>query len=324
MPTIATTNVRKTYGDVTALDGVSLSVDRGETFGLVGTNGAGKTTLFRLLVGHETPDAGAVRVAGRPPDGGVEHREEVGFLPENAGFEPALTGREVLGYYARLRGVPAGDRDHRVRRVLATVGLVDAADRPVRGYSNGMYRRLGLATTLLTRPSVLLLDEPTAGLDPEGVAEFHDVVRRVADSAVTVVVSSHDLREVATLCDRAAVLHGGRKLTEGPVDELRAAADDRPTVRVRVPGTADRDAAHAAVAGVGGATLERAGESVVATCPRGSEGALLDALRDHLPVGGFEVRGPDLADGFRATVAAAGDEDETRDAVTDWNGGETA
>lgn len=319
--TIRVTDAHKAYGDVTALDGVSLSVERGETFGLVGTNGAGKTTLFRLLVGHETPDEGRVRVAGYAPDAGVELRRHVGFLPEDAGFEPALTGREVLAYYARLRGVPADERAHRVSRVLATVGLADVADRTVDGYSNGMYRRLGLGTTLLTRPAVLLLDEPTAGLDPEGVAAFHDVVRDVADTDITVVVSSHDLREVETLCDRAAVLHEGRKLTEGPVESLRAAAADRTTVRARLTEAVDHASAAVAVESVPEATLERTGETLVATCPRGSEGDLLDAVRESLPVEGFEVRGPDLTDAFRETVAAAGGADDSSAAES---GGETA
>ncbi|MFC7196107.1 ABC transporter ATP-binding protein [Halosimplex aquaticum] len=162
---IEVTDVTKRYGDVAAVDGVSLSVPSGASLGLVGTNGAGKTTLFRLLVGHETPDSGTVRVAGVDPTGGTHVRERVGYLPEHAGFQPALTGAEVLGYYADMRGVEAADVD----TLLSVVGLGDAGDRRVGGYSNGMNRRLGLAVALLGDPDVLLLDEPTAGLDPAGV-----------------------------------------------------------------------------------------------------------------------------------------------------------
>lgn len=310
MHTIEVEHVHKSYGPVTALDGVSLSVERGETFGLVGTNGAGKTTLFRLLVGHETPDEGAIEVAGHAPSDGVAVREHVGFVPEDAGFEPALTGREVLGYYARLRDVPADDREHRIRRVLSTVGLADAADRTVDGYSNGMSRRLALATTLLTQPDVLLLDEPTAGLDPEGVADFHDLVRRVGEADVTVVLTSHDLREVETLCDRVAVLDGGRAVAEGPVSELRARVGDRVTLTARV---ADSDDARAALDDHADVSVERAGDPLVVDCPQGEAGDVLDAVRAATAVDRFEVRQPGLTAAFRESVddgrrAAAGGE----------------
>ncbi|WP_439028679.1 ABC transporter ATP-binding protein [Haloarchaeobius sp. DT45] len=320
---IDVTNVRQTYGSVTALDGVSLSVDRGETFGLVGTNGAGKTTLFRLLVGHETPDEGAVQVAGFGADAGVERRRHVGFLPEDAGFEPRLTGREVLTYYARLRDVPADEREHRVRRVLATVGLADAADREVAGYSNGMTRRLGLGTTLLTRPDVLLLDEPTAGLDPEGVADFHDVVRSIAETDMTVVLTSHDLREVEALCDRATILRDGHEVATGPVEELRNSVAAETTVTCRLASDADPAPAVEAVAdleSVPSASVEQADDPLVVTCPRGDEGAVLDAIREAVDVAAFEVSAPEFADAFRQHVA----DDRPANEVFAENRGEAA
>ncbi|WP_435317191.1 ABC transporter ATP-binding protein [Haloarchaeobius sp. TZWSO28] len=319
---IDATNVRQTYGSVTALDGVSLSVDRGETFGLVGTNGAGKTTLFRLLVGHETPDEGEVQVAGLGADAGVERRRHVGFLPEDAGFEPRLTGREVLTYYARLRDVPADERDHQVQRVLATVGLADAADREVAGYSNGMTRRLGLGTTLLTRPDVLLLDEPTAGLDPEGVADFHDVVRSIAETDMTVVLTSHDLREVEALCDRATILRDGHEVATGPVEALRNAVATKTTVTCRLASDTDPAPAVEAVTNLDGVelTVQSPDDPLVVTCPQGDEGAVLDAIREAVDVAAFEVTGPEFADAFRQHVA----DDRPANEVFAENGGEAA
>ena len=229
---IEATDVHKRYGTVDALDGVSLSLPSGASLGLVGTNGAGKTTLFRLLVGHETPDAGAVRVAGVDPADGTAVRERVGYLPEDAGFQPALTGSEVLGYYADMRGVDAGAA--RIETLLSVVGLADAGDRRVGGYSNGMNRRLGLAVALLGDPDVLLLDEPTAGLDPTGVSAFNRVVERVREERdVTVVLSTHVLSEVEALCDRVAVLDDGRLRTVGTVEEVTRAAAEAVTVTAR-------------------------------------------------------------------------------------------
>jgi Cu-processing system ATP-binding protein len=239
------------YGDVTALDGVSLSVSHGEALGLIGTNGAGKTTLFRLLVGHESPDSGAVRVAGHDPTAGPAVREAVGYLPETSGFRDALTGREVLRLHARLRGVSASARSERVARTLATVGLAEAADRRVGDYSNGMARRLGLATALVADPAVLLLDEPTAGLDPNGVTAFDRLVGSLAERTdTTVVVCSHVLSVVERLCDRVAVLEDGVIRERGAVADLRRSvgSDGAPDADDASAGTLDdvfREAVHA-------------------------------------------------------------------------------
>ncbi|MFB6269052.1 MAG: ATP-binding cassette domain-containing protein [Halobacterium sp.] len=303
-PTIQIRDVEKSYGTVTALDGASLTVGRGETLGLVGRNGAGKTTLFKLLVGHETPDAGTVTVAGRSPADGTALRERVGYLPESAGFPPSLSGREVLSFHARVRDVPGDVRDRRVERLLATVGLADAADRAVGGYSNGMNRRLGLATALVGDPDVLLLDEPTAGLDPAGVADFHAVVDALGrETDVTVLVTSHVLPEIERLCDRVAVLEDGHIAAAGGVDDLRHAAADAVTVDATLddPGTvADRLRDHAAVADV----VVR-GNHLQVECERDAAFDVLDVLRDA-DVSSFEVTEPGLDAVFREEVAAGG------------------
>jgi len=227
MHAIETTDLTKRYGDVVALDGVDLSIPAGSAFGLLGTNGAGKSTLFKLLVGHRTPDSGTVSVAGRDvTSAGPELRKVVGYVPENAGFPPALTAREILTAHARIRGVSAAERDDRVAAALGTVGLGDAADRRVGGYSNGMNRRLALASALLARPQLLLLDEPTAGLDPLGVSEFHRIVDRLRrETDLTVVLTTHVLSEVDRLCDEVAVLHDGELLFADSVDALDERGD---------------------------------------------------------------------------------------------------
>jgi Cu-processing system ATP-binding protein len=297
-------DVRKAYGTVTALDGVSMDVARGETVGLVGRTGAGKTTLFKLLVGHETPDAGSVTVAGRAASAGPAVRERVGYLPEHAGFPPSFTGREALDFHARVRDI--GDRDRMVERVLRTVGLADAADRAVGGYSNGMNRRLGLATALVGDPAVLLLDEPTAGLDPAGVAAFHDVVESLsAETDVTVLVSSHVLPEIERLCDRVAVLDDGRVAVEGAVADLRRTAGDTTSVVATVAGDPDEVAEIVAdgVPGVAEAVADP--PSVRLSVERDAVFDALAALDDTGVVVDVEVTEPGLAAVFRDAVGAS-------------------
>ncbi|WP_459194241.1 ABC transporter ATP-binding protein [Halosimplex sp. J119] len=301
---IEVTDVTKRYGDVAALDGVSLSVPSGASLGLVGTNGAGKTTLFRLLVGHETPGSGTVRVAGVDPTGGTRVRKRVGYLPEHAGFQPALTGDEILGYYADMRGVEAADVD----TLLSVVGLSDAGDRRVGGYSNGMNRRLGLAVALLGDPDVLLLDEPTAGLDPAGVDAFNRVVERVRDEQdVTVVLSTHVLSEVEALCDRVAVLDDGTLRTVGTVDEVVRNAGETVTI------TADYadDAALAAATEALRTELPEAKLTVGATdlelvVSQSSNTEALSAVVDTDPES-VRVDEPDLETAVREAIAPGGE-----------------
>ena len=310
MYAIDATDVTKRYGDVTALDDLSLRVETGSTFGLLGTNGAGKTTLFKLLVGHVAPDAGSLEVAGRDvATEGPAVRRFVGYLPEQAGFPGSLTGREVLAFHARMRGLPTAERETRVAEVLETVGLTDAADRAVDGYSNGMNRRLGLATALLPRPRVLLLDEPTAGLDPLGVSAFHRIVRRLREEAdLTVVLSSHVLTEVEALCDSVAVLHDGRLRAVGSVAELKAATDGRPTVRVRLADGGDPGEVLAVATRHGGsvASTEAAVEFV---CERGRVPAALEALNGLEAVDGFEVTETGLDRVFESALTDERDAD---------------
>jgi Cu-processing system ATP-binding protein len=295
---ITITDVRKRYGDVVALDGPSFEVPSGSTFGVLGTNGAGKTTLFELLVGHDRPDAGRIEVGGLDVESaGHRVRERVGFLPEHGGFPPSMTGREALSVHARIRGLSG--RSERIAECLDRVGLTDAADRAVSGYSNGMGRRLGLASVLLSRPPVLVLDEPTAGLDPRGVTAFHRIVERIdRETDATVVLSSHVLSEVERLCDEVAILQNGRLRAAGPVDELRRASGDRVTVVLR---PADDRAALLETAKEYGDVTEADGALEVA-CDREAALDLVAAL-DRALVDGFEVREPGLETAFHEALA---------------------
>ncbi|WP_144921047.1 ABC transporter ATP-binding protein [Halorubrum salsamenti] len=227
---IEITDVHRRYGDVPALDGVDFTVESGDAYGLVGTNGAGKSTLFGLIAGHDRPDEGSITVGDRDVrELGWRIRESIGVLPEDPGFPPGETGRETLEFHADVRGIGASPEDaaERIAGAAATVGLADAIDRPIDGYSKGMRRRLGLAAALLANPSVLLLDEPTAGLDPNGVAALRDVLTRVREETdVTLLMATHALREAERVCDRVGVLDDGRLVAEGTPDELGADYED--------------------------------------------------------------------------------------------------
>ncbi|WP_049922370.1 ABC transporter ATP-binding protein [Halopiger djelfimassiliensis] len=313
---ITITDVRKRYGDVVALDGPSVTIPSGSTFGVLGTNGAGKTTLFELLVGHDRPDEGRIEVGGLDvQQAGHRVRERVAFLPEHAGFPPSMTGREVLDVHARIRGLEA--RTRRIDDVLETVGLGDAADRPVEGYSNGMGRRLGLAATLLPEPPVLVLDEPTAGLDPRGVTAFHEIIERIGrETDATVVLSSHVLGEVERLCDEVAILQDGQLRAVGDVDELRADAGDGVTVSLQPagdPGCESRDRLFEAVQDWG--DVADTGDAIEVVCDREIAFERLSTLESDL-VERFEVREPGLEAAFHEALADADADQKASTEVT--------
>ena len=236
-PTIELEGVAKHYGRQRAVDDVSLTVRPGECLALVGHNGAGKTTLMKLMLGLVRPTAGRVRVLGGDPVGpeAARRRLGVGFLPENVAFDAALTGREVLAFFARLKGGPSGV----CLELLARVGLADAAGRRLHTYSKGMRQRLGLAQALLGDPRVLLLDEATSGLDPALRQSFYDMVQELGRVGTTVVLSSHVLTELEARTDRVAIMNQGRLAALGTLDELRRMAGLSLRIRVAVPdGTA--------------------------------------------------------------------------------------
>jgi ABC-2 type transport system ATP-binding protein len=240
--------VKRFGGQVTAVDALDLSIRPGEIYGLLGPNGAGKTTTLRMLLGLVRPTAGLIRVLGAPP-GDPAGLSRVGSMGETA-FYPFLSGRDNLRAAARRRGVS----DARVDTVLETAGLAARGSDRVAGYSLGMKQRLGVAMALLKDPELLILDEPSNGLDPVGQLEMQRLIRDLGAGGRTILLSSHDMREVEELCGRVAVIGGGRMLFEGTPGQLRGQA--RLWVRAE---PADRAAA--VIAGLSGLEgAERAGE----------------------------------------------------------------
>jgi ABC-2 type transport system ATP-binding protein len=234
-PAIEFDDVTKTYGRTTALDRLSLRVGRGELVGLLGPNGAGKTTAIKLVLGLAHPSSGTGRVLGAPL-GDRLARSRIGYLPELFRYQPWLRAREVLTLHAELAGVARARRSAAADEALDRVGLADRADDPVSAFSKGMQQRLGLGVALLGEPELILLDEPTSALDPVGRTDVRAIVRAARDRGATVILNSHLLTEVERVCDRVVILHRGRTIASGPLDEV-VAADG---VRLRV---SDLDAA---------------------------------------------------------------------------------
>ena len=205
-------------GDVLAVDHLNLTVPNGSVFGLLGPNGAGKTTAMRMLVGLIHPTSGRVRIFGDRVKPGASILRRVGVLVESAGFVPHLSGRENLKLFWEAGGEPLSEAN--LDQAIEIADLGSAVDRKFKTYSQGMRQRLGVAQSLLGTPDLLVLDEPTNGLDPQQMREIRNVIGRVAASGTTVLVSSHLLTEVEQICDRAAVMNKGRLIATGPVSEL--------------------------------------------------------------------------------------------------------
>lgn len=205
-----------------AVDHVSLAVRPGEVFGLLGPNGSGKSTTIKLLLGLLEPTAGECAIFG-VPSGRVEARRDVGYLPEAPNFYRFLTGRELVTFYGRMCGLAGAALREGVDEVIALVGLAGAADRRVGTYSKGMLQRIGLAQALVHDPRLLILDEPTAGVDPVGSAEMAELILALKARGKTVLITSHLLGQIEDLCDRVAILDRGRLVAEGRVADLAGA-----------------------------------------------------------------------------------------------------
>lgn len=206
-------------GGVYAVKGVSLSIPQGGVYGLIGPNGSGKSTIMKALVGLLSPDAGQCRVFGKPATA-ASNRREIGFLPENPYFYKFLTGEETVRFYGRLCGLRGKELAERTRELLELVGLTEAAHRRLGGYSKGMLQRVGLAQALVQRPSLLVLDEPTAGVDPIGSRAIRDIILNLKEQGMTVFLCSHLLEQVQEICDRVGILYRGVMIAEGSMEEL--------------------------------------------------------------------------------------------------------
>lgn len=218
---IETKALTKRYGKFTAVDSLDLAVARGEVYGLLGPNGSGKTTTILMLLGLTDPSAGQVRVLGfDPARNPLSVKSRVGYLPDQVGFYNRLTARENLSYIARLNGLPRDEARRRIDESLERIGLSEAADKPVRTFSHGMRQRLGLAELLLKQPEIIIMDEPTLGLDPDAARRFLEMVRNLKHEGITILLSSHLLHQVQAICDRVGLFHRGRIRLEGSVPEL--------------------------------------------------------------------------------------------------------
>ncbi len=257
-------------GRKVAVSGLDLSVGRGEIFGLLGPNGAGKTTTLKAMIGLLRPDAGSVRLFGRPPSD-VSARARIGFLPENPYFYDYLTAPEFLDFYGRLHGFGRAERRRRVEATLERVGLDAGRSQALRKFSKGMVQRLGLAQAILHDPDLVILDEPMSGLDPIGRREVRDLILELREAGKTVFFSSHILQDAELICDRVGIVVEGRLRHLGVLDQM---VRSKPrwfevAVRGQVPSPWDREVASAS------------GEKVMVKVPDVAElGRLLAAVAE--------------------------------------------
>ena len=280
-PAIETRGLTKHYGGTVAVDGLDLRVERGEIFGLLGPNGAGKTTTILMLLGLTEPTAGRARVVGLDPArDALAVKQLVGYLPDDVGFYDDMTGRQNLRYTARLNRLDPAAADERIDRLLEEVDLSADADRPVGGYSRGMRQRLGIADALVKGPAVLVLDEPTVNIDPDGVRHILELVLHLRDEQqVAVILSSHLLSQVQRVCDRIGIFLGGRLVAMGTVDELSAQTDVWEIEVAVVETEADLAAVLGGVPGVD--RVRSDGRRWLVTATGDCRAAIVDAVDDH-------------------------------------------
>ncbi|MFM7888947.1 MAG: ATP-binding cassette domain-containing protein [Pseudanabaena sp.] len=225
-------NLKKTYGTTIAVDGISLNVTQGQIYGLLGPNGAGKTTTMRCLCTLTTPDSGLIEVAGASEPRAI--RDRIGYIAQEVALDKVLTGRELLQFQAALYHLPANKISDRIDYVLDLLKLEDYADKLSGTYSGGIKKRLDLAAGLLHQPSVLILDEPTVGLDIQSRLAIWEFLRKLRASGVTILISSHYLEEIDALADRVAIIDKGKIIAEGTSSDLKTkVGGDRITVRIR-------------------------------------------------------------------------------------------
>ncbi|MFI6291414.1 ABC transporter ATP-binding protein [Nonomuraea sp. NPDC050790] len=267
--------LRKRYRRRTAVDGVSLTVGRGEVVGLLGPNGAGKTTVIKMLLGLVRPDAGEVLLLGRPARD-PKARARVGYLPELFRYQPWLTAAEVLALHVSLAGVIVPDRER--RECLALVGLADRAGDRVGGFSKGMQQRLGLAVALVARPDLVVLDEPTSALDPIGRADVRDLLLSLKERQVAVLLNSHLIGEVERVCDRVVILDKGRVAASGTLTELLGGRE----LRLRLDGVTPQAEVRLAAAG----RVHRSGDAFTVELPTEQDPATVpDLVADLVALG---------------------------------------
>jgi len=315
---IRTRGLTKRYDDLVAVDHLDLDVHAGEIFGLLGQNGAGKTTTILMLLGLTEPSGGSARVVGLDPlRGPLDVKRRVGYMPDSVGFYSDLTGRENLRYTARLNRLPRDLAETTIDEVLDQVGLSDRADDKTDTYSRGMLQRLGIADALVKDPDVLILDEPTTAIDPLGVSEVLDLLRRlVRERGMAILLSSHLLNQVQSVCDRIGIFAAGRLIGQGTMEQLAARfGDGRREIEVGLDLPEGADDSHArdvlgAVPGV--ASVDdgpRPGDPWTLTVAPGNDpiavrsGVLAVVAAEGLPLASIRAVMPSLEDVYRRAVA---------------------
>lgn len=292
--------VSQRYGSMTVLHDLHLCLGEGEVLGLFGHNGAGKTTSMKLILGLLAPSAGQVRVLGRAPDD-PQVRRQLGYLPENVTFYPQLSGRETLRHFARLKGAAPGQVD----QLLEQVGLAHAVDRRVKTYSKGMRQRLGLAQALLGEPRLLLLDEPTVGLDPIATQDLYQLIDRLRQRGASIILCSHVLPGVEAHINRAAILARGRLQAAGSLGELRREAGLPVRIRASGIGASEQWLQRWSAAGHSARSLGE--HSVEVEAVNGHKLPLLRQLLGEDSPEDVEIHQPSLEDLYRYYMERAGD-----------------
>ena len=288
--------LRKAFGERVAVDGVGFTIAERETYGLLGPNGAGKTTTISMVCGLLTRDAGEVVVAGRPVDTqAVDARAAIGYVPQEIAVYPDLTARENLRFFGKLYGLTGKDLETRVDEILGIVDLADRADEKTQQYSGGMQRRLNIGLGLLNRPKLLVLDEPTVGVDPQSRNAILGSVERFREQGMAVLYTTHYMEEAERLCDRVGILDEGKLLAEGTRRELVSMVGERD--RVHLAATGDLGSAARVVGALDAveqATRTEDGLDLVVEDARRHLPAILTYVGEHAHVTTVEVTEPNL------------------------------
>jgi ABC-2 type transport system ATP-binding protein len=296
MAAIELDGVTKRFGDVVALQNVDLTVQEGEIYGFLGPNGAGKSTTINMILDFIDPTAGSVRVLGRDIDEeSVRIRQQVGVLPEGFSVYDRLTGRQHLEFAIESKGTNDDPEE-----LMDRTGILDAADRKAGGYSKGMAQRLVLAMSLVGDPDLLILDEPSTGLDPNGARRMREIIRQERDRGATVFFSSHILGQVEAVCDRVGILRNGELVAEDDIDTLREKTESEATLVVTVDRVPDGVVgAVETVDGVSNATVR--GQTLTVACENGAKTRVIEAIEGTgASVEDFDTEDASLEDLFHA------------------------
>ncbi|NLD58519.1 MAG: ABC transporter ATP-binding protein [Clostridiales bacterium] len=316
---LETKGLTKHYGRLTAVDDLNLTIYRGEVFGLLGPNGAGKTTTTLMLLGLTEPSAGSARIAGfdctKNP---IAIKRIVGYLPDNMSFYPHLTGRENLRFTGRLSGLDERTIEERIQTLAKRVGLAEAIDRRAGGYSKGMKQRLGIADILMKDPEILIMDEPTTGLDPEGTRELMELVRALSvEEHRTILISSHQLYQVQQVCDRVGTFVKGKLIACGPIGELGRQLEENCPQSAEVMASPAGEELIGLLRGLDGVTeVEKGRDALIVRSERDIRPAIAKAAVD----GGFRLEhlrklGGDLDEIYIRYFEKAGESNGSDDAL---------